>query len=99
MASKIQILVVGFELADNRSLIWTKPSNIGRKARGVTANLTATSSHEAPWFVVPTDDTACSFDCSQIILDAINELKMTYPKTTAKRRLELRPSRKQLCRQ
>ena len=32
----------------------------------------------------------------QIVLDAFNELKMAYPKTTVKRRLELKSIRKRL---
>ena len=56
--------------------------------------LTATSTHEAPWFVVPADDKDnARLIVSQIVLDALNELKMAYPKTSAKRRLELKSIR------
>ena len=59
--------------------------------------LTATSTHEAPWFVVPADDKEeARLIVSQIILDGLNELKMAYPKTTAKRRRELKSIRKKL---
>ena len=59
--------------------------------------LTATSTHHAPWHVVPADDKEdARLIVSQIILDAFNELKMTYPKTTAKRRRELKSIRSQL---
>jgi len=59
--------------------------------------LTATSTHHAPWYVVPADDKEdARLIVSQIILDAFNELKMAYPKTTAKRRSELQSFRKQL---
>ena len=59
--------------------------------------LTATSTHEAPWFVVPADDKEeARLIVSQIILDGLNELKMAYPKTTAKRRRELKSIRQQL---
>jgi hypothetical protein len=34
---------------------------------------------------------------SQIVLDTFNELKMAYPKTTAKRRRELKSIRKLLA--
>lgn len=61
------------------------------------ACLTATSSHHAPWYVVPADDKEnARLIVSQIVLDALNELKMAYPKTTAKRRRELKSIRKQL---
>jgi polyphosphate kinase 2 (PPK2 family) len=59
--------------------------------------LTATSTHEAPWFVVPADDKEnARLIVSQIVLDAFNELKMAYPKTTSERRRELKSIRKQL---
>jgi len=59
--------------------------------------LTATSTHEAPWFVVPADDKEnARLIVSQIVLDAFHELKMSYPKTTSKRRQELKSIRKQL---
>jgi hypothetical protein len=35
---------------------------------------------------------------SQIVLDSLKELKMAYPKTTPKRRQELKAIRKQLTR-
>ena len=59
--------------------------------------LNATSTHEAPWFVVPADDKEdARLIVSQIVLDAFHELKMTYPKTTSKRRRELKSIRKKL---
>jgi polyphosphate kinase 2 (PPK2 family) len=59
--------------------------------------LNATSTHHAPWFVVPADDKEnARLIVSQIILDALNELKMAYPKTTAKRRRELKSIHKLL---
>jgi len=59
--------------------------------------LTATSTHEAPWFVVPADDKEnARLIVSQIVLDTFHELKMAYPKTTSKRRRELKSIRKQL---
>ncbi len=61
--------------------------------------LTATSTQHAPWYVVPADDKEdARLIVSQIILDAFNELKLAYPKTTAKRRSELQSFRKQLLR-
>ncbi|HEX5400173.1 MAG TPA: ADP-polyphosphate phosphotransferase [Verrucomicrobiae bacterium] len=59
--------------------------------------LTATSTHEAPWFVVPADDKEnARLIVSQIVLDAFRDLKMAYPKTTENRRRELHSIRKQL---
>jgi PPK2 family polyphosphate:nucleotide phosphotransferase len=59
--------------------------------------LTATSTYEAPWFVVPADDKEnARLIVSQIVLDALNGLKMAYPKTSAKRRHELKSIRKLL---
>jgi PPK2 family polyphosphate:nucleotide phosphotransferase len=60
--------------------------------------LNATSTDEAAWFVVPADDKEnARLMVSQIVLDAFHELKMAYPKTTAKRREELKSIRKQLA--
>ena len=50
----------------------------------------ATSTHLAPWYVVPADDKENARLISQIVLDALKEHKMAYPKTTAKRRRELK---------
>src|ERR1039457_5421285 len=62
------------------------------------ACLTATSTAHAPWHVVPADDKEnARLIVSQIVLDALNELKMAYPKTTAKRRRELNSIRKLLA--
>jgi PPK2 family polyphosphate:nucleotide phosphotransferase len=61
------------------------------------ACLDATSTHSVPWYVVPSDDKEnARLIVSQIVLDALNELKMAYPKTTAKRRRELESIRKLL---
>jgi len=61
------------------------------------ACLNATSTHHAPWHVVPADDKEnARLVVSQIVLDALNELDMAYPKTTAKRRRELKSIRKGL---
>ena len=59
--------------------------------------LNATSTHHAPWYVVPADDKEnARVIVSQIILDVFNELKMAYPKTTVERRQELESIRKLL---
>jgi PPK2 family polyphosphate:nucleotide phosphotransferase len=55
------------------------------------ACLYATSTHHAPWYVVPADDKEnARLIVSQIVLDALKGLKMAYPKTTPKRREELK---------
>jgi len=60
--------------------------------------LNATSTPEAPWFVVPADDKEnARLIVSRIVLDGLNELKVAYPKTTAKRRLELKSIRNLLA--
>jgi PPK2 family polyphosphate:nucleotide phosphotransferase len=62
------------------------------------ACLHATSTHDAPWYVVPADDKEnARLIVSQIVLDSLNELKMAYPKTTAKRRRELKSIRQLLA--
>ena len=61
------------------------------------ACLNATSTRHAPWYVVPADDKEnARLIVSQIVLDALKELKLAYPKTTAKRRRELKSIRKRL---
>ena len=61
------------------------------------ACLTATSTHHAPWYAVPADDKEnARLIVSQIVLDTLSELKMAYPKTTEKRRQELKAIRKLL---
>src|SRR5208283_2246625 len=59
--------------------------------------LNATSTHHAPWYVVPADDKeSARLIVSQIVLDSFHELKMAWPKTTPKRRRELEAIRKLL---
>ncbi len=59
--------------------------------------LTATSTHHAPWYVVPADDKDdARLIVSQIVLDSLEGLKMEYPKTTPKREHELQAIRKLL---
>jgi PPK2 family polyphosphate:nucleotide phosphotransferase len=59
--------------------------------------LSATSTRDAPWYVVPADDKEnARLIVSRIVLDTLEELKMTYPKTSAKRRRELTSIRRQL---
>ena len=59
--------------------------------------LAATSTRCAPWYVVPADDKKNTrLIVSQIILDALESLKMKYPKSTASRRRELQAIRRRL---
>jgi len=59
--------------------------------------LHATSTRHAPWYIVPADDKEnARLIVSQIVLDALSGLRLAYPKTTAKRRRELKFIRKQL---
>jgi polyphosphate kinase 2 (PPK2 family) len=45
------------------------------------ACLNATSTHHAPWYVVPADDKEnARLIVSQIVLDTLKELKMAYPR-------------------
>src|SRR5580700_2575708 len=61
------------------------------------ACLHATSTHHAPWYVVPADDKEnARLIVSQIVLDGLSELKPAYPKETAKHRAELQSIRNQL---
>jgi len=60
--------------------------------------LSATSTQDAPWYVVPADDKEnARLIVSQIILDTFEGLKMTYPKADAKRRKELQLIRERLA--
>ena len=55
--------------------------------------LEATSTHHAPWYSVPADDKEnAHLIVSAIVLHALIELKMAYPKTRAKHRTELQLS-------
>jgi len=61
--------------------------------------MSATSTRNAPWYVVPADDKQnARLIISRIILDTLKELRMTYPKTSARRKLELKAFRQQLAR-
>lgn len=65
--------------------------------RAYEACLSATSTAESPWFVIPADDKKnARLLISQVVVDALKELKMSYPKVSAARRKELLKLRKQL---
>jgi len=60
--------------------------------------LGATSANHAPWFVVPADDKEnARLIISQIVLDTLKSLKMSYPETSKTRRKELQAIRKSLA--
>ena len=62
------------------------------------ACLGATSTNDSPWYVVPADDKEnARLIVSRIVLDTFEELKVSYPKTSAKRRRELQSIREQLA--
>jgi PPK2 family polyphosphate:nucleotide phosphotransferase len=59
--------------------------------------LGATSTHHAPWYIVPADDKEnARLAVSQIVLDAFEAMKLSIPKTTPKREAELKAIRKEL---
>jgi len=65
--------------------------------RAYEACLNATSTEHAPWYVVPADDKPnAQLIVSEIILDALRNLKIDYPKPDAERRRELQAIRKRL---
>ena len=64
------------------------------------ACLSATSTKLTPWYVVPADDKEnARLIVSKIILDTFKALKMSYPKTDAKRQQDLLSIRQQLMKE
>jgi PPK2 family polyphosphate:nucleotide phosphotransferase len=62
--------------------------------------LSATSTQDAPWYAVPADDKRnARLIVSQIILDTLAGLRMTYPQPDAKRRMELQQIRARLVKE
>ena len=62
------------------------------------ACLAATSTGESPWFIVPADDKLnARLIVSRIVLNALDELKMSLPKADKARRKELLELRKHLA--
>jgi PPK2 family polyphosphate:nucleotide phosphotransferase len=60
--------------------------------------LSATSTSDAPWYVVPADDkNSARLIVSRIVLDTLEGLKMAYPRTSAEHRRELLAIRKRLA--
>jgi PPK2 family polyphosphate:nucleotide phosphotransferase len=67
----------------------------GQYQKAYESCLGATSTKEAPWYVVPADDKEnARLIISQIILDALNELGLSYPESDKARRKELQSIRK-----
>jgi PPK2 family polyphosphate:nucleotide phosphotransferase len=59
--------------------------------------LSATSTDDSPWYIVPADDKEnARLIVSQIVLDTLQDLKMSFPKTRPGREQELLAVRKQL---
>lgn len=60
--------------------------------------LSATSTSDSPWYIVPADDKKnARLIVSQIVLDTLDGLKMSYPKMGTKRQQELQAIRKRLA--
>jgi PPK2 family polyphosphate:nucleotide phosphotransferase len=60
--------------------------------------LSATSTRQAPWYVVPADDKPnARLIVSRIVLDTLEDLKLEYPQTSTSRRQELLKLRKRLA--
>jgi PPK2 family polyphosphate:nucleotide phosphotransferase len=59
--------------------------------------LGATSTKDAPWYIVPADDKEnARIIVSQIVVDMLESLKLSYPKTPTKRKEELKSIRQLL---
>ena len=59
--------------------------------------LSATSTCDVPWYVVPADDKDnARLIVSQIVVDTLEGLNMSYPKTTPERHKELQSIRQEL---
>jgi len=60
--------------------------------------LSATGTKSAPWYVVPADDKKnARLIVSRVVIEALQGLKLSYPKMTHARRIELRAIRKKLA--
>ena len=59
--------------------------------------LSATSTADSPWYIVPADDKAnTQLIVSRIVVEALKALRMSYPEVDARRRKELQSIRKLL---
>jgi PPK2 family polyphosphate:nucleotide phosphotransferase len=60
--------------------------------------LSATSTTDSPWFIVPADDKHnARLIVSQIVLNALKDLELSYPAVSEERRQELKRIRKKLA--
>jgi hypothetical protein len=60
--------------------------------------LSATSTADSPWFIVPADDKHnARLIVSQVVLNALEGMQLNYPEVSAARRQELKGIRKQLA--
>src|SRR5262249_48343799 len=67
--------------------------------RAYQETLSATSTKEAPWYIVPADDKEnARLMVSRIILDTLEGLDMRYPATSPERKRELQAIRRRLAR-
>ncbi len=61
------------------------------------ACISATSTEAAPWYIIPADDKDnARLIVSQIVVDTLKSLRLSYPNVSAKRKEELRSIRKLL---
>jgi PPK2 family polyphosphate:nucleotide phosphotransferase len=82
-----------FSLADIQERKYWK-----QYAQAYEACLGATSTRVAPWYVVPADHKRnARLIISRIVLDALEDLKLSHPRISAKRRAELQSFRKLLA--
>ena len=59
--------------------------------------LSATSTKESPWYIVPADEKRkAHVVVSEVIVETLTNLKMSYPRVSEKQRSELKKLRKQL---
>ena len=66
--------------------------------KAYAACLSSTSTRDTPWYVVPADDKEnARLIVSQIVVDVLEDLKMSFPKTSPERRAELLAIRKELA--
>jgi len=82
-----------FSLSDMAERKYWKPY-----MKAYEACLTATSTKQSPWYVVPADDKEnARLIVSRIVLDTFEGLKMAWPEVSAERRQELASIRARLA--
>jgi PPK2 family polyphosphate:nucleotide phosphotransferase len=82
-----------FSLADIQERhFWDRYMKVYGKCLG------ATSTHHAPWYIVPADDKEnARLIVSQVVLDTLDDLKMDYPEVSETRLKALQAIREQLA--